>query len=716
MGAVSSTLSNVWYRVATLRPRLRAHARLHRHLYRGEVWYLLQDPVSNRTHRFTPMARLLIAAMDGRRTVDQLWELANRRLGERAPTQDDVIELLGQLHGADLLQSDAAPDAAEVVERGDRHDSALRWRNRFNPMALRIHLWDPDDWLERRGTWIRRIWSGAGGLAWLAIVLPALLLLPMHWSELTHNFSDRVLALDNLVMLGLLFPLIKALHEIGHAVAVKRGGGEVHDMGVMMLVLIPVPYVDASASTVFRSKHERAMVAAAGMVVEVAIAALAFYAWMLAEPGVFRAVLFNVMLLAGVSTLVFNGNPLLRYDAYYILADLIELPNLATRSVRYWGYLLQRHAFGVGDASTAPMSGREKAWLACYGIGSTVYRALVTFGIAIFIAGQFFFVGVLLALWSVASMTLLPLVRTLLHLGSPQLALHRRRAFAVTAGGVALLLLGLFVVPAPLHTLAEGVTWLPPRAQVRAAEDGFAERVLVTSGTRVQAGQLLVQMRQPKLAAQVEQTSARVAELEASHRAQSLVDRAAAAVVLELLDNERGALQRLRDRERGLEVRAGVDGVFFMPPTVDLQGRWLHRGELFAHVLEGAPKVVRVVVPQESVDLVRRHAGSVGVRLAHRPESTYAASVLREVPLAERELPSRALATSGGGTINPDPRDPDGVRTLERTFQFDLGLAPAAVPAGFGERVFVRFSHPMEPLGWQAWRTLRRLFLSHFQV
>ena len=713
---MSSTLSSAWYRVASLRPRLRAHARLHRHVYRGEVWYLLQDPVSSRTHRFTPMARLLIAAMDGRRTVEQLWEMANRRLGERAPTQDEVIELLGQLHGADLLQSDAAPDAAEVVERGDRHDSALRWRSRFNPMALRIHLWDPNDWLERRKPWIQRIWSRAGGLAWLAVVLPALLLLPMHWSELNHNFSDRVLALDNLLMLWLLFPLIKALHEIGHAVAVKRGGGEVHDMGVMMLVLIPVPYVEASASTVFRSKYERAMVAAAGMVVEVAIAALAFYAWMLAEPGVFRAVLFNVMLVAGVSTLVFNGNPLLRYDAYYILADLAELPNLATRSVRYWGYLVQRYAFGVHDAAVAPMSRREKAWLALYGIGSTVYRALVAFGIAVFVAGQFFFVGVVLALWSVASMTLLPLARTLRHLGSPQLALHRRRAVAVTAGFALLLLLGLFVVPAPFHTLAEGVTWLPAPAQVRALEEGFAERVMVTSGMRVRAGDLLVQMRQPRLAAQVEQTRARVAELEAGYRAQLLVDRAAAAVALELLDNERQALQRLRERQRGLEVRAGVDGVFFTPPTVDLPGRWLRRGELFAHVLEGAPTTARVVVPQEAVDLVRRHASSVAVRLAHHPERVDAANILREVPQAERELPSRALATSGGGAINPDPRDPDGVRTLERTFQFDIGLPPGAAPAGFGERVFVRFSHPMEPVGQQAWRTVRRLFLSHFQV
>ena len=713
---MSSTLSNAWYRVAALKPRLRAHARLHRHLYRGEVWYLLQDPVSNRAHRFTPMARLLLVAMDGRRTVQQLWELANRRLGERAPTQDDVIELLGQLHGADLLQSDAAPDAGEVVERGNKQAAALRRRSYLNPLALRIHLWDPDAWLQAGLPWIRRLWSRAGGLAWLAVVLPALLLLPLHWTELTHSFSDRVLALDNLLLLWLLFPLIKALHELGHAVAVKRGGGEVHDIGVMMLVLLPVPYVEASASTVFKSKYERAMVAGAGMAVEVFIAACAYYGWLLAEPGLFRSVLFNVMLLAGVSTLVFNGNPLLRYDAYYILADLIELPNLATRSLRYWGYLVQRYAFGVEEIAAAPADRREKAWLLFYGAGSTLYRVLVTLGIALFVAGQFFFIGVLLALWAVVSMMLLPLGRTLRHLAAPQLVAHRPRVAAVTGGFVLLLLGLLFVLPAPFHTLAEGVTWLPERAQVRAEQEGFVERVLVRSGTAVRTGELLLQLRDPRLAAQHAQTQARVDELEIAHGVQLRVDRAAAGLVLEQLAQERQALSRLDERLLGLQVRASVDGVFVLPQLSDLSGRLLRRGDLIGHLLEGVPKVARIVVPQEAVDLVRQHTVAVAVRLAHQPEQVSAGRILREVPQAEHELPSRALATSGGGQLNLDPRDPDGVRTLERSFQFDVELAAQARAAGFGERALVRFSHPMEPLGLQWWRTARRLFLSHFQV
>ena len=285
MSPDSPLLSSLWYRVAALRPRLLARARLHRHRYRGELWYLLQDPASGKVHRFTPAARLILAAMDGRRTVHDLWQLAQRRLGDDAPTQDEILQLLGQLHGADLLQTDVPPDALEVFQRGERETRAKSRRAWANPMAVRIPVFDPGVFLDRLAKWWPRLWGVPGAVLWLLVVVPALVLLPQRWPELTHNLSDRVLEADNLLLLGLVFPLIKALHELGHATATRAGGGEVHDMGLMLLVLMPVPYVDASAATVLRSRWSRALVGAAGMLVELFVAALAFYLWMSVEPG-----------------------------------------------------------------------------------------------------------------------------------------------------------------------------------------------------------------------------------------------------------------------------------------------------------------------------------------------------------------------------------------------------------------------------------------------
>src|SRR5438067_155896 len=217
-------LSNAWYRVADRRPKLRSHARLHRHRYRGEVWYLLQDPASSRVHRFTPAARLVIALMDGQRSVAELWQLANKHLGENAPTQDEMIQLLGQLHSADLLQSDVTPDVAELFSRSEREERARYFRSFANPMAIRIPLWDPDRFLDRIPGLIRLIWSRWGAAIWLAVVLPAVFLIPPHWPDLTNDIGDRLLSFNNLFALYLCFPLLKAAHELGHATATKAGG------------------------------------------------------------------------------------------------------------------------------------------------------------------------------------------------------------------------------------------------------------------------------------------------------------------------------------------------------------------------------------------------------------------------------------------------------------------------------------------------------------
>lgn len=713
-------LASSWYRVSGLRPRLRGHARLYRHRYRGELWYLLQDPISNRVHRFTPAARVLIAAMDGKRSVQQLWEIANRQLGESAPTQDEVINLLGQLHAADLLQSDVTPDSAEVFDRGSRQDKASKQRSYMNPMALRIHLFDPDRLLNRMRGFVDWLWGRWGVALWLAVMLPALMLLPVHWNELTNDFSDRVLAIDNLLLLWLVFPVIKALHEFGHASATKHGGGEVHDMGVVMLVMIPVPYVEASASSVFKSKYRRALVGAAGMAVELFIAGLCFLLWLLIEPGIVRALLFNAMLVAGVSTLVFNGNPLLRYDAYYILADLLEMPNLANRSLRYWGYLIERHAFGVEGAEAPAGSTAEKAWLVSYGVGSTVYRVIVTVGIALFVAGEFFVVGVLLAIWAMVTMIMVPIGRTLQHLGSnPRLRLHRSRAWSVSAAFVGIVALVLFVLPAPFRTTVEGVIWLPEQALVRAGAAGFVDKPWSAPGAPVAAGDVLFRLREASADMQLQLATAKVAEAEVAYGAQLVAERAGAGIALERLESERKALLQASDRADRLIVRAAIAGTFVVPRAADMPGRYYRQGELLGYVVEPSERpLARVVVGQEAVDSVRLATERVFVRRAHQPDLPLTSAVLREVPAGEAYLPSRALSTEGGGHLAIDPRDQKGAKTLERTFQFDIGL-PAEADNGavfFGERVHVRFDHPSTPIGNQWLLALRRLFLSHFHV
>jgi putative peptide zinc metalloprotease protein len=705
-----------WYRVAALKPQLNAGVRVARHRYRGESWYVLLDPASGKSHRVTPQTQSLIAQMDGQHALDAIWLAALERLGDDAPTQDEMIALLGQLHTADILQFDVSPDSAELF---DRHDRTERNRivSRFrSPLALRLPLWDPDRFLARTLPLMRPLFGKAGMLLWLALVLPALVLTGVHWNDLTNNFTDRVLSSGNLLLLWFTFPIVKALHELGHGYATKVRGGAVHEIGVMFIVFAPVPYVDSSRANAFRSKWQRAGVGAAGMLVETALASIALFVWLAVEPGLVRALCFNVMVIAGVSTVVFNLNPLLRFDGYYMLCDAIEMPNLAQRSQRFFTEWADRRLFGVPPAQPQRILPGERPWLALYAPVSALYRLFVMATIALFAATQFFFIGIALAVWTVLQGVVWPVGKGLWHVAAGP-GLQRRRVAAVgtAAFGLSVVALLLFAVPAPYRAVSEGVVWVPDDAQLRAQSAGFVQAVKAAAGSRVRSGDPVLQLGDPALVAQLEVQEAKVDELQARVASEMFTEPVKAELSRKALQSEEAMLQRLLDEAGQQTLRARADGQLTLPRAGDIEGRWLRKGDLVGYVSDGRERLVRVVVGQDDIDALRLRLQSVSVRLAAHPQDVLGARVVREVPAGRDELPSRALAPVGGGTHATDPRDQQGAKTLSRVFQFDLELA-AAADAPLGSRAHVRLEFTPMPLGQQAWLRVRQLFLSRFDV
>jgi len=709
-----SLYSSSWYRVSQLRPRLRGHVRIHRHEYRGERWYVLEDRVSRRMHRFNPPAYFVIGLMDGTRTVQELWDLALARFGDDAPTQDELIRLLGHLHAGDVLQVEVAPDVAELLRRAQ----SMRRRQllqKLSPLALRIPLFDPDRLLERWHAWYRPFFGWGGALLWLTVVGTALVLAGAHWRELTEDITDRVLAPHNLVVMILTFPLVKLLHELGHACATRAWGGEVHDMGVMFLVFMPVPYCDASASSAFRETHRRVVVGAAGILVETFIASLAFFVWLEAENGVVRAVLYDVMLIAGVSTVIFNGNPLLRFDGYYVLADLLQMPNLRQRGERYLAYLVEARLFGVrgAESDAAP---QERGWLAVFTLASYAYRMMVMVGIALFVATQYFFVGVALALWSVGASLVWPVVKAVRYLAaSPKLGRRRHRAIAVSGAATVAVLALLFAVPMPLWTVAQGVTWAPEDALVHAGADGFVRRVAVDPGSSVKRGRLLVETDDPQLLPRMKALEAQLRMLEVRAQAELAVDRVKREITLEDMKSVRAELALVRERHAELAIASPANGVFVLDGAQDLPERFFKKGQLVGFVVSPTTATVRVLVSQDDVDLVRSRTKRVEVKLAGRIGETLPAELVREVPAASNRLPNPALSTVGGGLVAADPRQPETPTALDRWFEFELEL-PGKPSRALGQRVYVRFEHGWEPLAWRIGRSVRQLFMKRFTV
>jgi putative peptide zinc metalloprotease protein len=710
-----SLFSPSWYRVAGLRPRLRSHTKIHRHAYRDEVWYVLQDHLSGKFHRFSEGAYQVIGLMDGSRKVDEIWQLAAEELGDDSPTQEEMIRLLSQLHSADVLQSEASPDSQELFDRYRRQERANIKQKLWSPLAIRIKLFDPERFLEKTLPFVRPIFGTTGLLLWLVTVIFGVVLAAMHWPELTENLSDRVLAPQNLLVLWLVYPVVKAFHELGHAYATKVWGGEVHEIGVMFLVFMPVPYVDASAASAFRQRYRRVIVGAIGIMAELFLAAIALFVWLNAELSATRAIAYNVMLIGGVSTLFFNGNPLLRFDGYYVFADLVEIPNLGKRANDYIGYLVQRYVFRSENAKSPATTASERKWFVFYGVAAFAYRMFIASVIILFVAGKFFFVGILLAIWAATTMLAVPLFKSLKFLmTSPKLTEERPRAVVITGGFVATLVLLLGIMPAPYRTLAEGVVWLPEQAAVRAGTSCFLRDFVTGPDAIVAAGEELIRCEDPLLALREDMLEARLRELEALYSGQRLDDRVAAGITREEIEAIEADLADVTERIAALSIRAPVGGRLVLPESKDLKERFVNQGQVLGYVVEQGPMKVRVAVRQNDVGLVRERMDDVRVQLADRLGTSIPAAVLREVPGGTNVLPSAVLGKSGGGKIDIDPRDPDQRKTFIRVFEYVLELPEEQPRSPAGTRAYVRFSHGSAPLGVQWYRKARQVFLGRF--
>ncbi len=704
-----------WYRVADLHPCVSAQVRFHRHEYRGEVWHVMENRTSGRVHRLTPAAYALVGLMDGERTTQRVWELAVAQLGDDAPTQDETLRLLGLLFSADALRCEIPPDTLTLfealrVERGKQRSG------KRNPIAFRVPLCDPDALLSRWRSWTRPLFSIECALVWSAVVLAAGVSAARHAPELAAA-GGSLLEPASLLALWFTYPLVKALHEFGHAVAVKRWGGEVHEIGILFLVFVPVPYVDASAASAFPEKRRRMLVSAAGIAVELFLAAIALFVWLAAEPGWIRQVAFAVMLHGGLSTLFFNGNPLQRFDGYYVLADAIEIPNLDSKSRQYLGALVKRSVLGVREAQPPDTAPGEAPWLVGYAIASSIYRLGILLVIALYLAGRFFALGVALALVTLIAGVLLPSLRRVANLlTDPDVGERRNRALAGSLGVAAAIGVIAFALPIPLRTQADGVIWLPERSIVRAGAEGFVVELLAEPESIVRAGQPLIRTRDPFIEARVQALDAEARELRSRVLALSEKDRVRADIARDQLGNTEAELARARERAGEVVIESPGRGVFALAGGNDWVGRYLQQGDVVGYVVELSTATARVVVRQEDVALLRERTAAAWIRLEHDVKTVLPARISREVPAASGRLPTASLGTAGGGPFAVDPSDPEGLRTLEPTFQFDLALPEKTALRAAGERVYARFDHGAEPLAQRAYRGLRRLFLRQLGV
>ena len=706
----------LWYRVAEIKPQLVVHAEIQKQRIRGETWYVLSNRVAGRTFRFTPRYYQFLALFDGKRSIEELWAAGVKATGAAALSQHEVMDLLARLYFADVLRADTAGDDFSLFERRRRQQRAKRLAQVKNPLAIAVPLIDPDRFLRQLEPLAAIIFSLRGLVACWTLILAAVVTALSNWDVLVSGDTPQILSNSNLLILAFVYPCIKALHELAHGLATRHWGGEVHQAGIMLMAFIPLPFVDASAAGMFPEKHRRIIVSGAGIMTELSLASVALFLWLAVEPGMVRDIAWNVMLIGGVSTLLFNGNPLLKFDAYYILSDAIGIPNLANRSTQYLGYLIKRHLFNLKERRSPLTHPSEGPWLLIYGTLAGSYRVVVLLGIALFVAETYPSVGLGLALWALLMGIAWPLLRQFGRLLSdPEYEQQRFRAIGLSAGIIGFLGGVILMLPIPHATMTEGVVIPSPDAEVRADYAGVFERFVAQPGAKVEAGQILIELNDPFIALELERLQAERRELIATrqkfHGESKQVEVQITGDKLQAVNAE---ITRMKERRAALQIPAPGPGKFLMTTTDDMPGRFVEKGELLGYVARLQKPRARAVVRQDDIDVVRSRTRGVSIRFADQLEKSYASAISRAVPGAVERLPSAALGALGGGEIAVAPDDEQGLKPINSVFELELAV-PVPVQR-LGTRVYVRFDHGSEPLGVQWYRRVRQLFLSRLDV
>jgi putative peptide zinc metalloprotease protein len=744
------TFSESWYRVQNLKPKLRAGAQISRQFYRGERWYVVRDPAGNQYHRLSDAAYMFVGLLDGSRTIGEAWELVGGQLADNAPTQPEVIQILSQLYSANLIETNISPDATVLLRRHKRMMMHKAKGRLMNIMFPRIPLWDLDWFLKMWMPVMKPMLSWFGTIVWLVVVITAVVLLAPHWDLLWKQGKESVNLYANPInamWLYLAFGIIKFIHELGHGFMCRRFGGEVHELGIMFLVLFPAPYVDASSAWTFKNKWHKVLVGAGGMIFEIFVAAICAFFWLMTKDsgGIIPLFLYNIMLIASFSTVVFNANPLLRYDGYYMLSDALEIPNLQHKSREYSLSLIKRFLFRVKWSQPLPNGFWTKFWMVLYFCLSGPYRVMVGLFIMIMVLfqlpEQIKFLGMIMGLGSIATFFIVPAYKSFTYLAiEPEL--HRKRgiAWAWTGAFVTAAVAILCFVRFPLNVRAEAVIQPQNREMLYAKTPGFLTEIKKRDGELVQPGDVIAVLRNPDIDTEIKSTQANIAGLNARLLAAQADDPNGAMYVLELLKNQQSSLDLLNKQKEDLNIKSSIKGRLIAPTMHNRIGAFLSPSEQrpVGMVASNEQLVGYALVDQGEVELIRAAEARAAINGDKAPYKTEVRMVgdLREdyilkpiaatlkdgdgkggeildavlKPAGVSHARSVTQTTAGGGIAAPDPRDPSGQRLTQEEFEYEIHINNPSGRWQPNQRAYVRIQmNQGESLIWQGWRRLNQL-------
>ncbi|MDA7979109.1 MAG: efflux RND transporter periplasmic adaptor subunit [Pirellulales bacterium] len=690
----------------------------------NEVYYHLESKSQNTFYRIGYAEYVFISLLNGKLTIAQALTVMARQRRSDALSKQAGVQLCRWLLenglARDLDQDKlAAPEPSSAETKHGANSSG-----KLNPFWIKIPFGNPDRLFVLAVpylSWLLQWWATVFGIG---VILLGATCLGANWDRFVTS-SQAVFAPDNWLWLGLAWLGLKIAHEFAHGIACRSYGGEVRDSGAIFVLFAPLAYVDVTSSWRFTSKWRRIHVAVAGMYVELIIAAIAAIIWVNAETMYAKHLLHSIILMASLSTLVFNANPLMKFDGYYILSDLVGIPNLANQGSQFVRQVSSKLFFGT--TTQAPrMTGVRNGFVGVYGIAAALWRVLICLSLATAASVLLNGAGIVLSL-----------VALLLWFGRPVwgLAIEMlRRAQTAPARFFRAVFVGALLSSASVLTLTQ-LSWpgamsapaivdYADLSTLRSGASGFVEDILVHNGQQVKAGQLLVELRNDELTTELRGEELLLEQEHLRHRhALDHQDAAAAQVAMQNIQALDERIFELRQHVQSLKIVAPRDGRILGRNLRYAIGTYLNEGDEVLAIGDDRIKELTVSVGQEEIDAM---VPLVGESITYRIDGqNLNQGVLEQIdPRASTYLPHPALSsTVGGPLIVREDSDSHDTTTRESQlllteprFRAVISLPEnAARQLGAGEQGYALLGRRRESIGEVAWikssRWIKRLFL-----
>jgi putative peptide zinc metalloprotease protein len=608
------------------------------------------------------------------------------------------------------------------LERSDKQTRKEHLSKLMAFMYLRVPLWNPNGFLNLFAPLLNPIMSKTAFIIWLLVIGLGLHSALENWPKLSEQ-GQGFLSPDNLILLYISMFILKFFHEMGHAIALKRFGGDTHTMGLMFIVFTPLPYVDATATWSMRSRAKRFAVGAAGMYVELFFAAISAVIWANTAPGLLNSMAFNMMVIGSISSLLFNGNPLLRFDAYYMLSDGLDLPNLYQKASSQWLYYFDKWLLATPKTENPAETLYEQSWFTLYGFLSYFYRLVIMLVIILYAADIWIGLGIALVLIALAIWIVIPLFKLVKYLStSLKLRKNRRRAWFASVGVLFLFIGFLSFIPLPYAIYAPGVLQANESKQMFTQSGGKLVFALPETGAWVEKGTVLAKFENADLYQQRVFTQQQIIEIEWQMRQALQKSQNDITTLHKRLQSMENQLHDIDLRLMDLTIYAPFSG-YWLPNQLQYKlGFTFNQAHNLGRMINPQAYKFTGLVTQEKVsELFEQSNLSAQLRLNGQTDSTLISDMVEVIPYRKNLLPSPVLSWERGGPIRARMNERGEAEALEPFFEVIVNLSqynPSLHQLYFVEGLtgVVKFDLPWEPFFWQARQKVLQILQQRYQI